>query len=102
MRAPDRTRLLVRALEAAAEAAGATVAFEPVAAAPWAMGLFTGTRHQLTAIALPDAALDPFLAALPEADLPIRHGCVADLQVTPDGGENGWRRLAVTALLIED
>lgn len=102
MRRPDPARPLLRALELAANAGSVTIAFEPFDSHPWAMGLFAGTRHRITAVAMPGPALDVFLAALPEVDLPIRGGCVADVAVVSTGRENGWQRLTISALVIEE
>lgn len=102
MRAPDPTRSLLRALERAADAAQVAIAFEPLDAAPWVSALFVGTRQRLSAVGPAGTALDLFLAALPELDLPIRAGCVADLAVALGPTEKGWAQAEITALVIED
>lgn len=70
----------------------------------WASGLFDGARHRI-AIRLEgeDAAgrAERLAATLPEADLPIPRGFVADLQVT--GRLEGETVIvAIEALTIDD
>ncbi|WP_454885278.1 hypothetical protein [Sphingomonas oryzagri] len=80
--------------------------FVPVAATSraWASGLFDGARHRI-AIRLEgeDAAAraEALAALLPEADLPIPRGFVADLQVT-GRLEGEMVIVAIEALTIED
>ncbi|MDJ0277192.1 hypothetical protein QLH51_10340 [Sphingomonas sp. 2R-10] len=79
-RGPDATTLLERRLRIAAEAAGATIAIVAADATPWASATFNGARHRLT-LAGGGAAFERWIAALPEADLPLRGHLVADVQV---------------------
>lgn len=79
-RGPDATTLLERRLRIAAEAAGVTMAITDSDATPWASATFNGARHRLT-IAGDGAAFDRWIAALPQAELPLRGHLVADLQV---------------------
>lgn len=48
---------------------------------PWASALFTGARWTITVAAEDDAALDEWLATVPELDLPLRRRFVADAEL---------------------
>lgn len=80
-RGPDVTTLLERRLRIAAEAAGVAIEIVASTATPWASATFNGARHHLTLIG-DGAGFAPWLANLPEADLPLRGHLVADLVVT--------------------
>lgn len=81
----DPTVLLVRALRNGARAAGATVFVIATDETAWASATFVGVRHRVDLVAEPGAALDAWLAALPDADLNLRGHIVADLAITRDG-----------------
>ncbi|MGN5374743.1 hypothetical protein [Sphingomonas hankookensis] len=88
-RGPDAATLVERRLRIAAEAAGVTVALAASDPTPWASATFNGARHRLR-VTGDGAAFEHWIAALPEADLPLRGHLVADLQVVartvaPDG-----------------
>lgn len=88
-RGPDPTTLLERRLRIAAEAAGVSIAIPESVWTPWASATFNGARHRLT-LRSDDAGFAPWLATLPDAELPLRGHLVADLIVTggtagPDG-----------------
>jgi hypothetical protein len=95
MRRTDPSRRLVRALERAGLAASVKIAWTLTASVPWASALFMGERHVLLGAAEATPALDAFLAALPEMDLPLPDGCVADLVV------EGRRAITLRALVID-
>lgn len=80
-RGPDAEALLRRALEASAEAAGCPAALVASDWTRWASATFTGARHLLTLAAPPSAALDAWIAGLPDAELRLRRHLVADLVV---------------------
>jgi hypothetical protein len=97
----DRARdALIAALEPYA------APFEPIAASSkdWASGLFVGARHRL-AITLrgADAAAraERLQRDLPELELEVPHGFVADIQVTVRL-HDAAPVLAIEALTIED
>jgi hypothetical protein len=97
----DPARRLLRALDHAARAAQVEIAWEPLGETAWSSALFTGTRHRLSAVAPAGGGLDAFLAALPEADLPVRGGYLTEVAVASLGETNGWRRMEVSALVLE-
>ncbi|MEH3041477.1 MAG: hypothetical protein PGN21_15615 [Sphingomonas paucimobilis] len=80
-RGPDVATLLERRLRITAEAAGVAIAIVASDATPWASATFNGARHRLT-LESGDAGFAAWLAALPEAELPLRGHLVADLIVT--------------------
>lgn len=80
-RGPDAATLLERRLRIAAEAAGATIAIVESAWTSWASATFNGARHRLT-LRSEDGGFGPWLATLPDAELPLRGHLVADLVVT--------------------
>lgn len=76
-RGPDAAMQLARAL--AERCPGGRVAAHD--STRWASATFTGARHTLRLECPPSAALESWLAALPDADLPLRGHLVADLTV---------------------
>lgn len=101
MRRADPSRRLLRALERAGDAAGLSIAWELVAARPWVSALFVGARHRLRGTAAASAALDAFLGVLPEANLALPGGHVADLTVNAEV-DGGNALIDLTVLVIED
>ncbi len=79
-RGPDAGTLLDRRLRIAAEAAGVTIAITDSDWVRWSSATFSGARHRVTVMS-EDAGLDPWLATLPDADLPMRGHLVAELVV---------------------
>ncbi len=101
-RGPDASRRLSAALERAAEAAGLSVRVGDAAATSWASATFAGARHRLT-LHLDDApGLDRWLAALPEADLPMKDHLVADLMVVSVERSDGAVTVRIEALTVEE
>ncbi len=96
-RGPDVTTMLDRRLRIAGEAAGIEVAVLQSESTPWASATFNGARHFLT-LSSDDAGFDAWLAALPEADLPMRGHLVADVVVTARNG----REAEVNVLTVEE
>ena len=78
----DPTILLARALRISARAAGATIFVVATAETSWASATIVGVRHRIDLAVEPGAALDRWLAGLPDADLRLRGHLVADLAVT--------------------
>lgn len=76
-RRADPVRQLVRALVASATAAGCPITAEHIALVPWSTATFVGGRHLVAVTTTEPAALAHWLAALPEADLPLRDHFVA-------------------------
>ena len=67
----DPARLLLRAIRRSAAAAGCAVTLMHEAETPWSSATFVGSQHR---VAVVGDALDSWLVALPEADLPM-NGC---------------------------
>jgi hypothetical protein len=98
LREPCAARYFLRALRRHAEEAGVALAVSGWQSRPWSSALFTGHRHRVfVSTSSTCSAWGPWLAALPEADLPIRRFYVADIAVTPvaDGVE-------VEALVLDE
>lgn len=93
---------LDRALANAALAAGLEAAVIDHRSRPWASATFTGTRHAVTLLAKRSPTLGGWVAALPDAELPLRGHLVASLAVDgiEDNGHEVW--LALTVLTIEE
>lgn len=90
----DPARRLLRALARAAAAAGCAPVLRHDGTDPWASVTFTGARHRVTATG---TGLAAWLAALPEAELPLPAGhLVAGCAVTPTASG------AVLELLVLD
>lgn len=90
--AVDAAALLARALRASAGATGVAAEVVDACSTPWSSATFTGERVALT-LRAGDAA---WLAALSEADLPMRGWFVADLTV--EAAQDGVT--AVEALVL--
>lgn len=101
-RGPDAATLFARALIASARAADIAVQIVASDWERWASATFTGARHMLTVKAVPCPAFDAWLAALPEADLPIRGHLVADLTVLGVTHGSGEAVAKLEALTVED
>lgn len=101
-RGPDAGTLLLRALRRDAAACGCAVDAEIAASTRWASATFTGARHRLMLCGAAGAALDAWLAGLPEADLPLRRHLVADVAVL--AVRRGGERVSaeVEALTVEN
>jgi hypothetical protein len=93
LREPCAARYFLRALRRHAEGAGVTLAVTGWQSRPWSSALFTG--HRLSVTCTVDGA-DAWLAALPEADLPMRGFYVADLRVLTEAG------VVVEALVLDE
>lgn len=101
-RGPDAGTLLRRAIERNAEAGGCDVAVEAVDMVHWASATFVGARHRLTLRGHSGAALDAWLACLPEADLPLRRHLVADVIVSSVAHRDGVATCEIEALTVEE
>lgn len=99
-READAAMLLMRAIEADARRAGCAVTLARAETKRWSSATFAGARHAL-AIEAPDSpALEAWLEALPEAELPVRAQLVADLTVTGVNRDAGIARVAIEALTV--
>lgn len=101
-RTSDVGVLLERRLVAHAAAAGCTLAVVEAAWVRWASATFTGARHTLTVSGADDRALAGWLAALPEAELPLAGHLVADIVVAGLARADGRLTAALEALTLED
>lgn len=101
-RGPDAAALLARAVIASAARGRCAVTVAASDSVPWASATFAGARHSLTLSAAPGPVLDAWLAALPEADLPIAGHLVADIVVIDVAREPGAATVAVEALTVEE
>lgn len=80
-----------RALIDSAKRAGIELYAAGSASKPWSTSLFTGSRHSAVIGAAASPLFDAWLAALPEADLPLRGMFVASVDLgdrAPDGRGN--------------
>lgn len=101
-RGPDAATLLARALDRSAQGAGLSLTIRNADWRRWASATFTGARHELT-VELPDGdGAERWLAALSEAELPIRGHLVADAVVLRSHGEGELLVAALEILTVED
>ena len=100
-RGPDAGVMLERALVASARTASCPVTIESADWKRWASATFTGARHELVLRGGCGAALDDWLAALPEVDLPLGRYLLADLVVASVVRAEGEARIALEALTVE-
>lgn len=101
-RGPDAATLLVRALEAHAEAAGCPVTLAGSDWTRWASATFAGARHLLTLTAPPSPALDAWIAELADADLRLRGHLVADLVIEHVRQTADAVTISLEVLTVED
>ncbi len=83
-RPADRGERLARTLVAHAARAGCTVRLSVATVEPWCSATFSGSAIVLAVDAPPGAALSAWLAALPEADIPLGRDLIADIAVEAD------------------
>lgn len=84
-RPADGGERVARALTAHAARAGCTVALRVLTVEPWASATFAGSVVTLALTAPQGPALSDWLAALPEAEIPLGRHLVADIAVEADG-----------------
>lgn len=85
----DAARALIAALAATALTAHITLTVVDAEERPWASATFAGARHVMTVdLAGADAAVDRWLADLPEFAFTMRHHIVADIAVAARGPGN--------------
>lgn len=83
----DAARALIAALAAAALTAQIILTIADTEERPWASATFSGARHIVSVELDGDAAaIDRWLAALPEAQWAMRHHIVADIAVAARSG----------------
>lgn len=99
-READAAMLLMRAIDTDARRAGCAVTLARAETTRWSSATFAGARHALAIEAPESPALDAWLDALPQADLPVRAQLVADLTVTGVTREAGVARVAIEALTV--
>lgn len=80
-RPADRGERLARTLVAHAARAGCVVRLTIAMVEPWCSATFSGSVIALTLDAMPGPALTRWLAALPEADIPLGRDLIADIAV---------------------
>ena len=78
-RPTDRGERLARTLIAHAARAGCVVQLAVASVEPWCSATFSGSVIVLTLKAPPGAALSNWLAALPEAEIPLGRDLIADI-----------------------
>jgi len=101
-RGPDAGTALIRAIEADAARARCDLRLVASDSTRWASATFTGARHHLSLEAPEGDALDGWLEALPEADLPIRGHLVADIVVLSVQRAGGNATIGLEALTVEE
>lgn len=101
-RGPDAATLLVRSLARSAAAHRIEAAINEPDSIPWASVTFTGARHVFGIELQPAAAAAAWLAALPEADLPMRGHLVAEIVVTNVETRGCTLFATIAALTVED
>lgn len=101
-RGPDAATLLARALDRSARGAGLSLTIRHADWRRWASATFTGARHELTVELADGDAAERWLAALPEAELPIRGHLVADAVVLRTHAEGATLVASVEILTVQD
>lgn len=99
-RGPDASTLLRRALERHAERCDINVEWRSNMIERWASATFVGARHRL-ALVVTGSGVPAWVAALDEADLPLRGHLVADLIVTTLSQCGEQAALGIEVLTVE-
>lgn len=99
-RGTDAAGPLARRIVADGARAGLGVTVVEARATRWASATFVGARHRLV-LAITGAA-EAWLAALPEAELPIGAHLVADLAVVAVEPDEAGCRATIEVLTVED
>ena len=98
----DALSRLTRTLTASATAAGCDVPSVVVdASRPWASATFVGAQHAVTLLAPRSPGLGGWVAALPDAELPLRGHVVASLAVERIEDDGVQVILTVEVLTLE-
>lgn len=100
-RGPDADMLLRHVVLRNAAEAGCNVTVDVTGMTRWASATFAGARHRLTLCGEDAAALDAWVAGLPEADLPLRRHLVADVAVLAILRAHGQATVEIEALTVE-
>lgn len=100
-RGSDAGTLLRAALLRSAVMTGCRIAVEATDVTRWASATFAGARHRLRLHGEDTVALDGWVAALPEADLPLRRHLVADVAVLSIVRADGNATIEIEALTVE-
>lgn len=100
-RGPDAATLLERALGADARNCALTLNFVRSASRRWASATFTGARIRY---AVEGSGTDAarWLGTLPDADLPVRGHCVAEIAVLDHAIEGDRFTATIEALTVEE
>ncbi len=93
---------LERALIASAAAHDVPLTIVAATFQPWASATFVGARHALNLVADASDALDAWLGALAELELPIAGHLVADIELGSATREGALVRVAVAVLTVEE
>ena len=101
-RGPDAATQIARALCAGAAAAGAAVRVTATASRAWASATFEGARHRFVLEGTAAAALDDWLAALPEAEFRLWRTLVADVAVTARAQTGDVATATVEVLTVDE
>lgn len=101
-RGPDIGTLLVRALYRLSCTAGCPLEIVESDWVRWASATFSGARHAQVWCAAPSAALDDWLAALPEADVVLRGHLLADIVVSAVTRTADTVRIEIAALTVTE
>lgn len=99
---PDAGTQLERALVRSAADAGIVLVVISADWTRWASVTFTGARHRFMVAAQPSAALDAWLASLPEAEFRLRGHLVADVAMASDIRASEQAEVTLEALTVED
>lgn len=101
MRGPGPSALLQRAITTSARASAVEITIGSVHATDWASATFCGARHVIDGHAPATAAIDHWLAVLPEADLPLRGHLVADLVIAGAARDGARHCFTIEVLTVE-
>ncbi|WNO53295.1 hypothetical protein [Stakelama saccharophila] len=101
-RGPDASTLLQRSLLRSAQGKGLSVGIMVADETQWASATFTGARHTIWLRAPDDESVESWLAALPDAELPVRGHLVADLVLIGRRSCAGEIVAGIEALTVED
>lgn len=93
---------LAAALLATARGAGIDVAVTAHRSRPWASATFVGAHHVLTLLAPRSSGLGEWIAALPDAEMPMRGHLVASVAIDRIEDDGAAVTLVLDVLTLEE
>lgn len=93
---------LLRALMASAEAHGCAATLTLAKTRDWASAVFVGARYDVVAVLAPGDIAERWIAALPDAELPMHRQFAGEVRVIARADTADGIALTIEAVVLED